>query len=325
VERLADVTYLLPIASIEAPSDELTDHLREVAERCRVLIVDGSPDEVFALAHAAWAPWACHVRPDPRHACAMGKVQGVLTGLDLVDTDVVIIADDDVRYTPAALDAVVGALGRADVVVPQNHFDPLPWHAVWDTGRILLNRVSGGDYPGTLGVRTDSLRAAGGYDGDVMFENLELIRTVEAAGGTTRRLDDTYVRRLPPTTRHFLGQRVRQAYDELARPARLAVQLAVLPTLAVMVLRRPRWLVGAGAAIVAAAELGRRRGGGRAWFPWLASVLAPAWVLERGVCAWIAVGARARGGIRYRGGRIACAGHTRRQLRARQAAISVAG
>jgi hypothetical protein len=207
----------------------------------------------------------------------------------------------------------------ADVVVPQNYFDPLPWHARVDAARTLLNRATGGDFPGTLGVRTSVLRDAGGYDGDVMFENLELMRTVEAAGGTCRRLDEVYVRRLPPTTQHFLHQRVRQAYDELARPLRLAVWLLVLPVALLAGHRRPRMWPALVAAPVVLAEAGRRRGEARRHFPATSSLLAPLWVAERAICAWIAVGARLRGGIPYRGRRIACAAHSTATLRARLA------
>src|SRR5918912_708810 len=82
-----------------------------------------------------------------------------------------------------ALAAIVAELDSADVVRPQNYFDPFPWHACLDTARSLLNRISGGDWPGTLGVRRSRLLATHGYDGKVLFENLELVRTVKAAGG----------------------------------------------------------------------------------------------------------------------------------------------
>jgi hypothetical protein len=223
-----------------------------------------------------------------------------------------------VRYTLDGLEDVVAGLRSADVVVPQNYFDPVPWHAKWDTGRTLLNRMTGGDFPGTLGVRASRLRAAGGYDGNVMFENLELMRTVEAVGGTCRRLPAVYVRRLPPSSRHFVGQRVRQAYDELARPARLSVWLLAGP-LVVNVLRRRPWIAPPlVAACVGLAEAGRRRHGGRRYFPWTASLMAPLWVCERAVCVWLALGARMQGGVRYRGRRIRCAAHSPTELRARQ-------
>ena len=95
-----------------------------------------------------------------------------------------VIADDDVRYDEVALERTVAALDEVELVRPQNYFAPLTWHARWDTARTLLNRVAGGvDFPGTLAVRRSALRGTDGYDGDVLFENLELIRTIEAAGG----------------------------------------------------------------------------------------------------------------------------------------------
>ena len=63
------------------------------------------------------------------------------------------IADDDVRYEPAALRRAAELLDEHDLVRPQNFFEPLPWHARWDTARTLLNRGFGRDYPGTLAVR----------------------------------------------------------------------------------------------------------------------------------------------------------------------------
>ena len=71
--------------------------------------------------------------------------------------------------------------------------------------------------------------ADGGYDGDVLFENLELVRTITAAGGAEAVPLGLYVRRMPPTTSHYWSQRVRQAYDEFARPVRLVVWLSVAP------------------------------------------------------------------------------------------------
>src|SRR5213076_2669193 len=107
-----------------------------------------------------------------------------------------------------------------DLVVPQNFFEPRPWHVYWDTTRTLINRAFGYDFPGSVGVRRAVLLGAGGYDPDVLFENLELIRTVQAVGGRVMAPPDLYVRRLPPSSRRFMEQRVRQAYDDLARPVR---------------------------------------------------------------------------------------------------------
>jgi hypothetical protein len=194
-----------------------------------------------------------------------------------------------------------------------------------DTARSLLNRVLAldrefpvGDFPGTLAVRRSAFFESGAYDGDVIFENLELMRTIRASGGVVLTPLDLYVARRPPSTAHFLSQRVRQAYDDLAMPLRLLVFLSLAP-LGVLALRRGRgWvLASAVAASIAAAEVGRRRAGGAERFPVSASLLAPAWVAERSICSWLAVGARLRGGIRYRGRRLTLAATSSRRLRRR--------
>lgn len=296
-------TYLLPIRLSGPPAPELTRYLQRVSQMCPVVVVDNSEPDLFDAAHDAWNVFAIHIGPDPRFDCANGKVRNVLSGLAVVQTEYVVIADDDVRYGEQDLARLVGALSAdIDLVIPQNYFEPNPWWTVWDTARILLNRVSGGDYPGTLGVRTELIRE--GYDGDVLFENLELIRTVAARGGQVRRCDDLYVRRLPPTFGHFRCQRVRNAYDEFARPLRLVTWLLVLPGLITIGRRRAGALPAVAALLMGAAETGRRRLGGAAHFPASASLLAPAWAVERAVCVWLAVGARLRGGVRYNGTRI---------------------
>src|SRR5690606_6816709 len=138
-----------------------------------------------------------------------------------------------------------------------------------------------------LGVRRSRLGA--GYDGDVLFENLELIRTVRARGGRVVSAPGLYVRRLPCSARRFWSQRVRQAYDDLAQPARLVVSLSLLPAAGVAGARRAYRPLLAGAALaVLLAEAGRRRAGGSAVFPAGASLFAPVWLLERGVCGWLA-------------------------------------
>ena len=40
---------------------------------------------------------------------------------------------------------------------------------------------------------------------------------------------DVMINRLPPDTRRFWEQRVRQAYDEFAQPLRMACFLGILP------------------------------------------------------------------------------------------------
>src|SRR4028119_687225 len=172
-------SHVLPLRrqthSTPAEIDELTDYVCALSRRLEVLVVDGS-EELLPESH----PW----RTDPRITYLTphwrlpnGKVSGVLTGLMHASQEAVGVAGDDVRWDPAALAAPLPLLEDADLVRPQNVFSPLPWHARWDTGRTLLDRALGHDYPGTFALRRSTVLRAGGYCGSVLFENLQLMRT----------------------------------------------------------------------------------------------------------------------------------------------------
>lgn len=318
---IEDLTYVLPLKwGPDGDVEELSRYLRWLSDKCDVVVVDGSDPEIFDRHARSWGSHVKHVTPDADLNFAMGKVNGVITGLRCAATDFVIIGDDDVRYDEDSLRRVRRALDDAELVRPQNYFETLPWHAAWDTSRTLLNRSFRADYPGTLGIRRDFFLAIGGiYDGDTMFENLELMRTIEAGEGRIASPLDVYVERLPPDSKHFWSQRVRQAYDDLAQPARLAFFLSVWPSLALVRGRgRKRLASGVFGGAVVLAELGRRRAGGTKFFPWFTSWLAPAWLAERATCSWLAVASRLfRGGVSYAGGIVPKAANSPRELRRR--------
>jgi hypothetical protein len=303
-----DAEYVLPLRwPARADLADLTGYLATLSESVDVTVVDGSDGDEFDRHAAAWGRWARHVRPDPWPG-RNRKVAAVVTGVRWARHEAVIIADDDVRYQPWQLTAVTERLAGADLVRPQNVFAPAPWHARWDTARSLINRAVGQDFPGTFAVRRSTFLSMGGYDGDVLFENLQLMRTVRAAGGEVRNAPDLYVHRHPPAVGWFARQRVRQAYDDFAQPGRLLAEAALLPVTVVIVVRRPRMLPLLAAAGIGLAEIGRRRYGGARVWPATAALWAPLWLAERAVCVWLAIGARMRGGVRYHGERVRHAG-----------------
>lgn len=309
------LTYVLPIRrdAIDGPGDDSEDldsYLRRLAQVVdEVVVVDGSPTDVFTHHRRRWGRHVRHVAPQAAPHGRPDKPAGVVTGARLAGHDVLVVADDDVRWTKDQLRDALDRMDGVDLLRPHNHFAPEPWHARWDTGRILVNRAMGGDWPGTLVVRRDLVTP--GYGHGVLFENLDLERTVVARGGRARVAYDLVVARRPPTSAWFARQRVRQAYDEFARPVRLAWQLAVLP-LALAGGRRAR--LGLAVAAIAVAEAGRRRGGTGPFRP-TAPLWAPLWLAERSVCSWAALVARCRGGVTYRGHRVKRAGTPARDLR----------
>ncbi|MDQ2699992.1 MAG: glycosyltransferase family 2 protein [Actinomycetota bacterium] len=324
-----EVTYLLPLRWTEpGPIDDLASYLEQVAGWVdEILVIDGSGPELFAAHAERFGESVVHLAPDPDLAFRSGKVDGVVTGLRRCRNDLVVIADDDVRYEYGNLQRVVEGLGRAELVRPQNYFEPNVWHTRWDSARSLLNRVRTGDrelptgdFPGTLAVRRSALDPVHPYDGDALFENLELMRTVMARGGKVDTPLDLYVARRPPSAAHFLSQRVRQAYDDFAMPARAALFLSLIPVSFLLSGgRRAGWLLTVSGAGWFLAEKGRRKSGGTRYFPLSATLFTPLWILERSICSWVALISFFRGGVSYGGRRMRLAAHSTEDLRRRSA------
>jgi hypothetical protein len=320
--RLEALEYVLPLRwDADDDIDELTAYLRRLAEWADVTVVDGSPEPLFGAHHRTW-DFVRHI--PPARPGANGKARGAMTGIDASRHDRIVIADDDVRYERLQLARVSALLETAAFVRPQNVFRQLPWHARWDTGRTLLNRALGGDFSGTVALRRSALRGDA-YDTDVLFENLELERTVRARGGRVMVALGLCVARQPPPLHRFLEQRVRQAYDDFAQPVRLVREMLLLPGLALAVARRA-WPATAVVviAIVALAEIGRRRAGGTWVFEWTAALWAPLWAAERALTVWAALVLRLRGGVRYRDRRLVRAATPLRRLRLQADAAAAA-
>ncbi len=279
-----------------------------------VTVVDGSEPAEADRHRAAITPQVRIIPPSGEGQ--NGKVLGALTGVYASRHDVVVLADDDVRHDRESIGALMGALESADIVRPQNVFTSWPWHARWDTGRSLLARAVGADWPGTFAVRVGAIHAMGGWDPDVLFENLEMVRTAKAAGCRVANRPDIVVGRVPPTAGQFWSQRLRQAYDDWAQPGRLAGELAILPTTVLLARRQPAALVTTAVAAVAVAGVGRRRFR-KLPTPPDVPLWAVIWLGERGVLVWVALLTRARGGVRYHDQRLHRAAHSPGALRRR--------
>jgi hypothetical protein len=309
------LSYIVPLRTSD-PVVPLGRYLRDLAAVVdEVIVVDGSEPTDWDEHRMCFPAAVTMLRP--AYETRNGKVAGVVTGVHHARNEHVVVADDDIRYRTDQLVHLARLLERAEVVRPQNYFDPRPWHAHFDMARSVLNRCAGGDWPGTLALRRSSFMVIDRYDGDVLFENLELVRTLRANGGREIVALDLLVARCPPTTAHFWSQQVRQAYDEFARPWRLVGALAWLPALSYLALsRRWRSIASSIAIVTLIAELGRRRGRGRTVFPPSSTALAPVWACWRSACSWAALVSWARGGVRYRGQRLRRAANRPAVLRA---------
>lgn len=304
-------TYLLPIRRVRASYDEAEAFARyfESLGRagCEVLVVDGSPGEVFAEHERAWRGVCRHVTVDPAYTYLNGKVNGVHTGVDLASCERIVLADDDIRYTPEEIARACDLLDQHEMVRPQNYLSPRPWWARLEAARMLINRgvLSAGDYPGTCSFRRSTCLRVGHYDGDVLFDNEEIVRHFVLQGADVCYARDFFILKRPPTLQKWIEQRPRQAYEDFVMRAKTALFMALLP-LAVLF-----GLLGGGRAVLCYATFvsacavllalrGLLRDHAYRFFPPHILLYAPLWVLERALSVYWALYWRAtRGGYPF--------------------------
>lgn len=294
-------TYLLPIrraAFQRGEAEELGAYFQRLNETgCEVLVIDGSPPEVFAHHHELWSSHARHHEVDRRFGYLNDKVNGIHTGVELASNEKIILADDDIRYTAGDVEKMLALLDDHELVRPQNFLSPLPWWwARMESARMLINRaiLRIGDYPGTCAFRRSTMLRVGHYDGDVLFDNEELIRHFARAGAKIEYAIDFFIQKRPPTLRKWLEQRPRQAYEDFGLRAKTAFFFA-LPLLLVLsaVLGGTAGFFFALLLLVvcstALACAGAARGEASQFIPSWACLYAPLWMLERALSTWWAL------------------------------------
>ena len=111
--------YILPLRwTDDSDLPDLAAYLRRLTDWIAVTVVDGSAPDLFEQHRRVFPPTVRHLRPmaatgndRPGKVGAgrggNGKVAGVMTGVRASTADLLVIADDDVRYTLESLAAVV--------------------------------------------------------------------------------------------------------------------------------------------------------------------------------------------------------------------------
>ena len=292
-------TYLLPIrrrtfTAFEA--EELREYMSILqVSGCDVLVIDGSPGDVFSEHDRIWSDICRHERVDPRFKFLNDKVNGIHTGVNLATTEKIILGDDDIRYTPTDVEGVCHLLDQFEVVRPQNYLLPLPWWARIEAARMLINRATLriADYPGTCAFRKSTILNAGEYDGDVLFDNEEIIRHFARCGSRICYANNFFIQKRPPKFRKWLEQRPRQAYEDFGLRFKTVLFASLLP-LAVAIIfiggvkSRLIFALSIAATSILLAFTGRIRGRARKFFPLSVCLFAPVWILERTLSTYCA-------------------------------------
>lgn len=300
-------TYLLPIRRVRAnaaEAGEFAAYFRSLAAAgCEVLVVDGSPPEVFDAHARAWEGVCRHVPVDPRYKYLNGKVNGVHTGVALAGCERIVLADDDIRYTAADIERACELLERHEMVRPQNYLSPLPWWARTESARMLINRgvLRAGDYPGTCAFRRSTCLRVGHYDGDVLFDNEEIVRHFALSGADVLCATDFFVLKRPPTLPKWMEQRPRQAYEDFVMRAKTVLFASLIPAALALGLFAGVGALVAFVALVSLASVlvalrGLLRDRAFRFFPATMALYAPPWVLERALSVYWAFYWRVRYG-----------------------------
>ena len=293
-------SYLLPILRAREHAGEIEDlaqyFLYLAKQGCEVIVIDGSTGEIFAAHDRAWGQISRHVAVDRKYTYLNGKVNGVHTGVDWASCENIILADDDIRYTAEDLRYVCDLLCRYEMVRPQNYILPLPWWGRIETARMLINRgvLRTGDYPGTCAFRRSFYLRVGHYDGDVLFDNEEIVRHFRLNGANVFCALGTFILKRPPTLTKWLEQRPRQAFEDFDLRAKTLLFLALFPiaiTLGVLHGARASLqflsLVSVCALLLACRGLWRNKA--YKYFPLSVILYAPLWVLERAASVYWAL------------------------------------
>jgi hypothetical protein len=285
-------TYLLPIRKgffSESDGAKFAEYfVRLDSADCEVVVIDGSPDKVFLRHHELWSAVVRHEKVDRRFGYLNDKVNGIHTGVELAGNDKIILADDDIRYTATDIAQICTLLDDFEVVRPQNYLSPLPWWARMEAARMLINRATlpAADYPGTCAFRRATMLQVGHYDGDVLFDNEEIIRHFARHHIRICYANNFFVLKQAPQFRKWLEQRPRQAYEDFGLHAKTALFFS-LPPLALLagvffdVNRLALFALSVGLISTLIAFVGRMRGEAKKVFPSTTVFFAPVWVFER--------------------------------------------
>jgi hypothetical protein len=290
-------TYLVVIERDREPADDLRDlasYLSTISVAdCEVIVVDGSPSPIFESNRAILRWVSRHVAARPRHRNFTGGIDSVRTAVDVSGCDKIIIADENVRYHPDAIESVCDLLDLHEVVEPQDYFEPLPWWSGIEAGRMLVHRGVEPlpDHGATFGIRRSSIRGLRGVD--IAWSNGEdAVRRLASQGAEVFSACEIFVRRLPPPLDHWLRELPRQADDDFAMPVKTAFFFALLPIAIVLSALGGIRLAGGYASAIALGSMVlavRGRSGAATFFPLRACLCAPIWVFERSLSVYWAL------------------------------------
>jgi hypothetical protein len=295
-------SYVVVAESATASAEELRQLANYLSTLglagAEVVVLDPSPRPQFEL-NARVVRWVGHHVPvRPEYRTPAGTIDVVRAATAVAGCEKVIVAAEDVRYTPEAIGQLCDLLDLHEVVEPQDYLDPLPWWGGIDAGRILIHRgiEPQPDHGATLGFRRTAIRSLRNLGPAELHD--DQARRLAAVGAEVYPAAEVFVRRQPGGLGEWLINRVRQAGDDFALPMKTAFFFSLVPLMLLLaVLGGPR-LAGGYAGVIAFSSVAlalRGRSGAGSFFPLRAVLFAPLWVFERSVSVYWALFRKLRG------------------------------
>jgi len=162
-----------------------------------------------------------------------------------------------------------------------------------EAARMLINRgtLRAADYPGTCAFRRTAMLRGRHFDGDVLFDNEEMIRHFIRSGLNVLYANDLFVCKEAPTWRKWLEQRPRQAYEDFPLRLKTVLFASLIPAgLTVLALLGRKSFLGFVVVLslvaIGLSFRGYARGAARTVLPWTVCLYAPFWILERAISTY---------------------------------------
>ena len=296
-------SYVVVIGSSAASASGLRDLASYLSTLgvagCDVVVLDPSPRLQFEL-NARILRWVGrHVSVRPEHRSHAGALDPVRSAATLAACEKVIVAADDVRYTPDAVGQICDLLEMHEVVEPQDYLDPLPWWGGIEAGRILLHRgiEPQPDHGATFGFRRSAVRGLRALE---LLELEDQARRLIAAGAEVFPATNVFVRREPGALDEWLSDRPRVASGDFDLPMKSVFFFSLVPMLALLAVLGGVRLAAGYASVIAFASMSlavRGRAGAGPFFPLRACLFAPLWVFERSLSVYWALFRKLRGDV----------------------------